>query len=76
MQVQVTLQMLRDFDDHSPYSHVYRKVNKTVDCLSKKIIGILDFCCWLPNFPKDVIKISYENYCGSHFNGLYKFYIQ
>ena len=54
---------------------VYREANRTVNCLAKKGIGILDSYYWLSNFHKDVTDISYEDYCGSRFNRLCQFHV-
>ena len=35
---------------------------------TKKGIGILDSNIWWSNFFKDIVNISYEDYCGSRFN--------
>ena len=41
--------------------HVYREANKTINCLAKKCIGIMDSKIWLSNFPKDAANISFED---------------
>ena len=44
--------------------HVYKETNRTVDCLAKKGLSILDSKVWWSNFPKNVIYISFEDYYG------------
>ena len=48
--------------------HAYRKVNRTIDCLAKKGIGILESSVWRSNFPKDLINVSFKDYCGPFSN--------
>ena len=55
--------------------HVYREANKIANCLAKKGISILDSSVWYSKFPKDVINISFEDYCGSLINRVYKNFI-
>ena len=55
--------------------HVYREANRTVDCLPKKGISILDSSVWYSNFPKDITNISFEDYCGSLINRVCKNFI-
>ena len=40
--------------------------------MAKKGIGSINSNVWWSNFPKDVIKISFEDYCGSLFNRVCK----
>ena len=40
--------------------------------MAKKGIGSINSNVWRSNFPKDVIKISFEDYCGSLFNRVCK----
>ena len=63
--------ILKLFEDLNIYSchHVNREDNRTVDCIVKKDISIIDSRIWLP---KDVINISLKDYCGSLSNRLYK----
>ena len=44
------------------------KKKKVANCLAKKDIGNV----WWSNFPRDVIKIGFEDYCGSSFNRVCK----
>ena len=53
--------------------HIYRKANRTTDCLAKKGIYNTIPNIWCSNFPKDVIKFGFEDYCGLSFNHMYKF---
>ena len=48
--------------------HVFEEANRTVDCLVKKGIDIIDSRILWSNFPKNVTNISFEDYCGSLFN--------
>ena len=48
--------------------HAYRKLNRTIDCLAKKGIGILESSVWRSNFPKDLINVSFKDYCGPFSN--------
>ena len=52
--------------------HAYRKVNITIDCLAKKGIGILESSVWRSNFPKDLINVSFKDYCGPFSNRVCK----
>ena len=52
--------------------HAYRKVNGTIDCLAKKGIGILESSVWRSNFPKDLINVSFKDYCGPFSNRVCK----
>ena len=61
----------RDLNIHSCH-HVYRESNRTVDCLAKKGIGILDSRNWLSNFPKDVTYNNFIDYYGFLSNSLSK----
>ena len=63
--------ILKLSEDLNIYSchHVYREANRTVDCIAKKDISIIDSRIWLP---KDIINISFKDYCGSLSNHLYK----
>ena len=45
--------------------HVYRETHKTVDCLAKIDLSILESSVWGSNFLKDVINVSFKDYCGS-----------
>ena len=53
----------RDLDIYSCH-HVYREANRTIDCLAKKGIGIIDSRTWWSNFLKDVTNISFQHNCG------------
>ena len=53
--------------------HIYRKANRTTDCFAKKCIYNTIPNIWCSNFPKDVIKFGFEDYCGLSFNRIYKF---
>ena len=48
--------------------HIYREVNRTTNCLAKKGICNLDSIIWWTNFPYDVRKFSFEDYCSTSFN--------
>ena len=50
----------------------YRKVNGTIDCLAKKGIAILESSVWRSNFPKDLINVSFKDYCGPFSNRVCK----
>ena len=47
--------------------HIYRKANRTTDCLTKKGICITDSNILRSDFPRDVRKCSFEDYCGTPF---------
>ena len=63
--------ILKLSEDLNMYSHhhVYKEVNRTVNCIAKKDISIIDSRIWLP---KDVTNISFKGYYGSLSNRLYK----
>ena len=48
--------------------HVYKEVNRTIDCLAKKSIFNIDSNIWWSDFPRDAKKFSFEDYRGSSFN--------
>ena len=62
------LKLSEDLNFYSCH-HVYREANRIVDWIAKKDISIIDSRIWLP---KDVINISFKDYCGSLSNRLYK----
>lgn len=52
--------------------HVYRKANRTADCLAKKGLNVLDSNIWWSNFPKDVTSINFNDCRGSSSNRVCK----
>ena len=52
--------------------HVYKGANKTVNCITKKSISIIDLRILMSNFLKDVANISFKDYHGSFINRLCK----
>ena len=65
----------RLFQDINIYNcgHIYREINRTSYCLAKKGIYNTILNIWCSNFPKDVIKFVFENYCALFFNRMCKF---
>ena len=53
--------------------HVYWEANKAADCVTKKVIGIIDSIIWKSNFSKDVSNFSFEDYYDSSFNRFWLF---
>ena len=53
--------------------HIYREANRIVDCLAKKCIYMTDSNIWWLEFPRDVKKFTFEDYCGLSFNQICKF---
>ena len=53
--------------------HIYKATNRTTDCLSKKDIYNTNHNIWCSDFPMNVIKFGFEDYCGSSFNHMFKF---
>ena len=48
------------------------KKKKVANCLAKKDIGSINSNVWWSNFPRIVIKIGFEDYCGSSFHRVCK----
>lgn len=55
--------------------YIYREANRTTDCLAKKGICNLDSIIWWSNFPYDVRKCSFKDYCGTSFNRICRYSI-
>ena len=53
--------------------HVYREANRTTDCLAKKGICNPNLNIWWSDFPRDVRKYVFEDYCKLSFNRSCKF---
>ena len=53
--------------------HIYRKANRTTDCLAKKGIYNTNPNIRCSDFPRDVKKFGFEDYCGLSFNRMSKF---
>ena len=53
--------------------HIYREANRTTNCLAKKGSCNIDSNIWRLDFPKDVRKVAFEDYCDSSFNRFCKF---
>ena len=53
--------------------HIYREANRIAYCLAKKGICNLESIIWLSNFPKDVRKFSFKDYCDSFFNRICRY---
>ena len=51
-------------------------MSRTVDCLVKKGLSILDSNIWWLDVPKDVTYISFEDYCDYLSNRICKILIQ
>ena len=66
------LRLSQNFNIHK-CNHIYWEANRTVDCLAKKGICNVDSNIWWSNFPRDVLKIGFDDYCGSSFNRLCRF---
>ena len=67
------METLSKFNIHK-CSHIYKEANKVANCLAKKGIGSIYSNVWWSNFPRDVIKIGFEDYCGYLFNRVCKIY--
>ena len=50
--------------------HIYKEANRTMDGLAKKGIYNSNPNIWCSDFPRDVIKFGFEDYCGLSFNRL------
>ena len=48
--------------------HIYKEANRIADCLANKGICNLESIISWSNFPKVVLKFSFEDYCNSFFN--------
>ena len=48
--------------------HIYRETNRITYCLAKKCIYNLDSIIWWSNFPYDVRKFNFKDYCDTFFN--------
>ena len=68
-----TQRLSHDLNIHN-CSHIYREANRTTDCLAKKSICNIDSNIWWSNFPKDVLNFGFDDYCGSSFNRLCRFF--
>ena len=62
------LKLSEDLNIYSRH-HVYKEVNRTVNCIAKKDISIIDSRICLPYY---VTNISFKDYYGSLSNRLYK----
>ena len=67
--------ILRLYQDLNIYNcgNIYRETNRTTNCLAKK--GIYNTICniWCSNFPRNVLKFDFEDYCDLFFNRMCKF---
>ena len=45
---------------------------RTIDCLAKKGIFNTNSIIWWSDFPRDVRKFAFEDYCGLSFNQICK----
>ena len=50
-----------------------KKTNRTIDCLAKKCTYNTNPKIWFSNFPMDIIKFGFEDYCGLSFDHMCKF---
>ena len=55
------------------YCHIYRDTNRTTDCLANKDIYNTNPNIWCSDFPRDVIKFGFKDYCDLFFNPMCKF---
>ena len=53
--------------------HIYREANRTSDCLTKNSIYNTNPNIYCSDFPRDVIRFGFEDYCGLSLNRICKF---
>ena len=55
--------------------HIYKEINRIIDCLAKKSIYNLESIIWWSNFLYDVRKFNFKYYCDSSFSHIYRYSI-
>ena len=68
--------MWRLFQNLNIYNccRIYKEVNRTIDGLAKKGFCNTHSNIWWLEFPRDVRKFAFEDYCGLSFNRVCKLF--